>query len=58
MKSVTEYLRELKRNHEKLKKENFKFNEREKAKAELVESLLNKIDSGKLISKLKLYKNK
>ena len=48
MKTVTEYLREVKANSEKLEKENFPFNEREKAKAELVRSLLKKVDNGRL----------
>jgi FtsZ-binding cell division protein ZapB len=48
MKTLTEHLREVKANHEKLEKENFPFNEREKAKAELVRSLLKKVDGGRL----------
>jgi FtsZ-binding cell division protein ZapB len=48
MKTVIEFLREVKANNEKLEKENFPFNDREKAKAELVRSLLKKVDSGRL----------
>ena len=48
MKTVTKFLRELKAYNEKLQKENFPFNERELAKAELVRSLLKKVDAGKL----------
>jgi hypothetical protein len=48
MKTLTEFLRESKTYNEKMQKENFPFNERELAKAELVRSLLKKVDSGKL----------
>ena len=48
MKTVTEFLRESKAYHEKMQKEKFPFNERELAKAELVRSLLKKVDAGKL----------
>ena len=48
MKTVTEFLRESKVYNEKLQKENFPFNERELAKAELVRSLLKKVDVGEL----------
>lgn len=50
MDTVTEYLRKVKKVNEKLEKEGFKFNERELAKAELVRSLLKKVDEGKLKS--------
>ena len=48
--TVTEFLRDTKVTHDKLVKDNFPFNEREKAKAELVRSLLKKVDSGRLKS--------
>ena len=48
MKTLVEHLRVMKANNEKLAKENFPFNEREKAKAELVRSLLKSVDAGKL----------
>jgi hypothetical protein len=48
MKTVTEYLREVNQNFESQKSKGFPFNERESAKAELVRSLLKKVDNNKL----------
>ena len=41
-------LRAMKAGHDKLKTNNFPFNERELAKAELVRSLLKRVDGGRL----------
>lgn len=48
MKTLVEHLREVKKDNERRKKEGYPFNKRELAKAELVRSLLNKVDSGRL----------
>lgn len=48
MKTVTEYLREVNQHFKKLKLEGFPLNERESAKAELIRSLLKKVDNNKL----------
>ena len=48
MQTIHEFLKESKKYHEKLKDLNFPFNDREVAKAELVMSLLKKVDSGEL----------
>ena len=48
LKTVTEFLRELKAYNEKMQGDYFRFSERESAKAELVRSLLRHVDACKL----------
>ena len=48
--TLLEFLRGMKAEYEKQKSNDFPFNEREKAKAELVTSLLKRVDSGQLIA--------
>jgi len=47
--TLVELLRALNNEFEKQKAKNFPFNERELAKAELVRSLLRKVDSGQVL---------
>lgn len=46
--TLLELLRGMKAEYDKQKANNFPFNEREEAKAELVRSLLKKVDAGRL----------
>jgi len=48
--TLVELLRALNNEFEKQKAKNFPFNERELAKAELVRSLLRKVDSGVVLA--------
>lgn len=47
--TIVDHLRGMQAEFEKLTQQNFPFNERELAKAELVRSLLKSVDTGRLL---------